>query len=325
METLESRTLLTGTWTALTNAAPDGVGTMNLMTDGSVMITNGGVGWDRLVPNSAGSYVNGTWSKVADMHDSRLYDATQVLQDGRLFVAGGEYGTGGSTGETYDPVTNTWTRLPAQSFGAFIDSGSFLLPDGRVLISPVAPNPSGFTTIFDPATNTWSQGPKLFRGGSTDEQSFVKLPDDSVLTVDGNTTSERYIPATNTWINDAAVPVALFNNLTELGAGVLLADGRALFLGGSGHTALYTPSGTTAPGTWAAGPDIPAGLGESDAPAAVLRDGTVLFNAGSNNSYGGPTDFFIYDPIANTMTAASHRMTAPGPRENALSSRYRSR
>src|SRR6185437_15810362 len=118
-----------------------------------------------------------------------------------------------------------------------------------------------FTTIFDPATNTWSQGPKLFRGGSTDEQSFVKLADNSVLTVDGNTTSERYIPATNTWINDGTVPVALFNNLGELGAGILLADGRALYLGGTGHTAIYTPTGTTAPGTWVAGPDIPSSLG----------------------------------------------------------------
>ena len=41
----------------------------------------------------------------------------------------------------------------------------------------------------------------------------------------------------------------------------LLPDGRAFFLGGNGHTALYTPTGTTTPGSWAAGTDIPNGYG----------------------------------------------------------------
>ena len=46
------------------------------------------------------------------MHDTRLYYSTQVLKDGRVFVAGGEYGTGRKTGETYDPRTDRWLMAP---------------------------------------------------------------------------------------------------------------------------------------------------------------------------------------------------------------------
>jgi hypothetical protein len=286
---------------------------MMLLPDGSVLAASGGAEWARLTPNSSGSYINGTWTRLADANDSRLYDASQVLPDGRVFVAGAEYGTGGSTGETYDPLTNTWTKLPTQTFGAFSDAGSILLPNGTVLVAPVAPNPSGYTTIFDPSTNTWSQGPKLFRGGSADEQSFVKLADDSILTVDSNTTSERYIPSQNRWINDGAVPVALFDSLGELGAGLRLPDGRAFFVGGTGHTALYMPTGSTAKGTWVAGPDVPGKLGASDAPAAMLADGTVLLAVGPSGTYNGPTTFYTYDPIANTFTRVSSPTVSSPP------------
>ena len=306
-EPLEVRVLLSGTWTQLTRSAPGGVGTMLLLADGSVLaqINGASTDWARLTPDSHGSYVNGTWTRQAPMHDSRLYDASQVLRDGRVFVAGGEYGSGGKTGEVYDPLTNTWTALPAQTFGSFSDSVSEMLPNGNVLIAPVAPNPSGYTTIFNASTNTWSQGPKLFRGGSADEQSWVKLPDDSILSVDGGNTSERYIPSLNAWVNDGSVPVNLFDGNHELGAGLLLADGRALFLGGTGHTAFYTPSGTSAPGTWAAGPDIPAGQGAPDASAAMLPDGTVLCAVGPAGTLNGPTSFYLYDPSSNAFSSVA--------------------
>src|SRR5204862_544405 len=112
-----------GTWTALTNQAPDGIGTMVLLSDGTVLGENGGSAWYRLKPDGHGSYVNGTWSKVAAMHDTRLYFSSAVLRDGRLFVAGGENGSGGATAEIYDPTTDNWTQLPsAPGVTSFSDS-----------------------------------------------------------------------------------------------------------------------------------------------------------------------------------------------------------
>src|ERR1017187_8588067 len=104
-----------GTWTALKNQAPDsasGSG-FQLLSDGSVichMLAGSADGfgkvWDRLTPDAHGSYVNGTWSRIAPMNDSRIYFASQVLKDGRVFVAGGEYGSGGSFAELYDVVSD---------------------------------------------------------------------------------------------------------------------------------------------------------------------------------------------------------------------------
>src|SRR3954470_22672537 len=168
IEALEPRQMLAaGTWSPLVNAAPNNIGTMELLSDGTVMAQAGGSNaWYKLTPDAAGSYVNGTWSQLANMNLGRLYYATNVLRDGRVFVLGGEYSGPSLTAnwtnaaEIYDPVANTWTVIPSYPESGFGDSPSMILPDGRV-IAGSGNNPN--TNIYDPATNTWSPGPtKLF-------------------------------------------------------------------------------------------------------------------------------------------------------------------
>ncbi|BDI28857.1 hypothetical protein CCAX7_009080 [Capsulimonas corticalis] len=294
-----------GTWTAVANTAPNGVNLMLLLSDGTVMAQQGGATnvWYKLTPDIHGSYVNGTWSTLASMHDTRLYGSSGVMSDGRVFIAGGEYGSGGSTAEVYDPVANTWTMTPS-SGQSFSDSVSTVLPNGNVLVGPVGPSVSGGTVIFSWVTNTWSAGPTYVRGGYQDEASWVKLPDSSVLTIDPfGQNSERYIPSQNRWVDDSVVPVAMYDTtLSEIGAAVLLPTGKAFFLGDTGHTALYTPTGNTNPGSWAAGPDIPNGLGTADAPAAMMVNGSVLCAVGPKATYNGPTTLCEYNPYTNAFT-----------------------
>jgi hypothetical protein len=299
-----------GTWTALSATPSGGVQLMMLMTDGTVACYDGssnadtGGDWYRLVPDSSGSYVNGTFVAMATLNDARRYQSSQILRDGRIFIAGGEYGAGATTAEIYNPLNNTWTRTPSPGVTDFVDSPSMLLPDGRVLVYP---NNHGTITrgtkIYNPVANTWIDGPACL--ASQNEASWVKLPDDSILTVDKNaTTSERYIPALNRWIADDTVTVPLYGAGSEIGAAVLLMDGRAFVLGGNGNTAFYTPSGTTNNGSWATGPDIPLGLACPDAPAAVMINGKVLFTASptgaGTNVFTSPTSYFEFDPVANT-------------------------
>jgi hypothetical protein len=202
-----------------------------------------------------------------------------------------------------------------------MDSISKILPDGNVMVAPVYPAASGGTVIYSPALNTWSAGPTLFRGGDQDEASWVKLPDDSILTIDPfGTNSERYIPSLNQWINDANVPVELYDPYgNELGAAFLLPDGQAFFLGSTGNTALYTPSGGTNMGTWLAGPVIPNGQGTPDAPAAMMVNGKILCAVSptpvSGNIFQTPTSFYEYDPVANafTQTNGPTGLTLPLP------------
>ncbi len=301
-----------GTWTALANNAPGGVQLMILLLDGTVLCHNGGGdAWYKLTPDSSGSYINGTWTTKASMNDTRRYMSTQVLKDGRVFVAGGEYGTGGPTAEVYNPIANTWTLTPAAGQPDFVDSCSMLLPNGHVLISPVNASFTRGTVIYNPTANSWSNGPASLR--SQNEATWVKLPDDSILTVDkASTQTERYIPALNQWINDASAPVVLYGAGAEIGAGLLLPDGRAWFIGASGNTAFYTPSGSTNIGSWTIGPDLPNSQGQPDAPAAIMPTGNVLLTCSpigvATNVFPTPTSYYEFDPVANTYT----RLNAPG-------------
>ena len=153
-------------------------GTAFLLTDGSVMMQErfsafgqsvSARRWWKLTPDGSGSYANGSWSRLADSNQDRLYFASAVLADGRVIVCGGEYSDASgsfsqddtNTCEIYDPVANSWTTIPAPTSTAnpattwaqVGDSPCAVLPDGTFLIA-------SFTTTdvakFDPTTNSWS-------------------------------------------------------------------------------------------------------------------------------------------------------------------------
>src|SRR5260370_26060353 len=91
VEDLDPGNLPSGTWNPLTNLAPAGIGTMMLLSDGTVMAQEGGSQkWDKLTPNALGSYVKGTWSALAPMSTPRLYYGSEILPPGRIFLLGGE-------------------------------------------------------------------------------------------------------------------------------------------------------------------------------------------------------------------------------------------
>ena len=306
-----------GTWTKLTNAAPYGSnGNMLLLSDGTVMSKTSSGGsdgngslWVKLTPDSKGSYVNGTWSTtIPAMHNTRLYFSSQVLKNGRVYVAGGEYGNGTNYGETYDPLTNIWTMCPNLNT-TISDANSIMLENGKVLQALVVGSLTN-TVIYNPVSNTYSNGPST--AGINNESSWVKLKDNSIIMVDRDSrTSERYIQSQNKWISDGNVPVDLFVN-SETGAAFLLPDGRTFFIGAPGTTAYYTPSGTTSPGTWQAGPTIPNGYGSPDAAAAMMVNGKIICAFSpigtASNAYPAPTKFYEFDYLNNAFTLIS----APG-------------
>jgi hypothetical protein len=249
------------------------------------------------------------------MHYTREFYSSAVLRDGRVFVAGGEVGTGGNKAEIYDPNHDTWTEIPVPaglictncSGPGFSDSGCVILKNGSVLIAPVRSLIGNGTVIYDPVANAFTQGPAC--GGNQNEATWVKLPDDSILTIDATSTgslpnsSERYIPSLNTWTNDAPLPIAMYNAVQETGAGVLLPDGRVFYIGGLGHTAYYTPSGGTSPGSWTQGPDLVSpGVGW-DEPAAVMVNGKVLYQTALGPLVAPPTPqpraYYELDPTSN--------------------------
>jgi Secretion system C-terminal sorting domain/Kelch motif len=322
---LSSRIIAQGTWTAVAKAAPhSNNATMILLSDGTVLAHSGsgssnGTIWDKLTPDKNGSYINGTWTSMAPMKDDRLFFSSNLLKDGRLYVAGGEYGSGGSSAEVYNPLTNTWTSCPAPG-GLISDANSMILEDGRVLQALVGVAKT--TKIYNPKTNSYTAGPTGF--GSNNESSWVKLPDNSIIYVDINSkSSERYIPASNSWIKDANVPVSVYDPYgSETGGAWLLPNGRLFHLSSLGTNALYTPSGTTSPGTWVAAAVTPGSQGTPDAPGAMMPNGKILCAVSplptSAEHFPSPTKFYEYDYLSDSFTAVS----APGGATSLNSATY---
>jgi hypothetical protein len=105
-------------WTPLVHRpSVNSIQLMILLTDGSVMVHtfDDGQTWVKLTPDAKGSYINGTWVTLGKMITPRLYFASQVLQNGNLWLMGGEY-TGpflepnwGPQAEIYNPLSNSWS------------------------------------------------------------------------------------------------------------------------------------------------------------------------------------------------------------------------
>jgi Kelch motif len=320
------------TWTSLANLAPDLAGTMLLLTDGAVVAQGytPASRWMKLTPDSTGSYVNGTWSSIASMSTPRLYFASHVLPNGKVWVLGGEY-TGNplsarwtNTGEIYDPIANVWSPIAHHPDAIFGDDPSMLLNDGRILAGSIL---SRNTFLYDLATNSWSSAIAKFYNDQSDEETWGKLPGGRVLTYDlfksiatGGGYAELYDSLSNAWSPISASDGTANGSIPqlssvalgfELGPMLRLQDSRLLAIGATQHTALYTPSTNT----WAAGPDIigtlngnAAFFGSDDAAAAIVPTGHVIFAADAGPALGvfrPPTQLFDFDPDTNSISPIS--------------------
>jgi Kelch motif len=317
---------MTGTWQGLGNQPTFYTSTMILLTDGRVMVQEEATPhWHALTPDSNGSYVNGTWSTLADMSFWRRYYASGVLKDGRVILIGGEQsGDVGDTnkGEIYDPVSDSWSPIPSPPGWPQVgDATCCVLPDGRFMIGALT---SSLCIIYDPSTNSWS--PAASKAIRSNEETWILLPDNTIVTAQcfAPYQSEKYIISSNTWKNEGALPVTVVDPVMhEIGPAMLMYNGDVIFFGAAnirrhGKTVIYTPPASpTGTGTWKAGPDIPLVGGQTivcnDCPASLLPNGKVLFASANYllNDWGSPILIFEYDPASNTISQA------PTPANNA--------
>jgi hypothetical protein len=331
--------LMAGTWSTLANPPPHSVDTMLLLTDGTVIAHQlDNSGWYRLTPTTSGSYENGSWSTIASLIPNPAIPTTKggpaygpkffgsaVLRDGRVLVIGGEYNFGISADTAaatiYDPVTDVWTNLGTPAGWTHIgDVPLCVMPDGRVLLGFLNGTDTAF---FDPVTASYTAGPN--KADRCAEESFTLLPDGTVLAVQCTSIpgAEKYVPSTNSWVSAGSTPSTLPQScpgiVAEIGPTVLLASGHALVIGATGNTAIYNPPASPgAAGTWSAGPTIQNGgatLFPIDAPAVLLPNGKVLLTASPSPpcSFPGPTTFFEYDSVANTLAVVPSPVNGGAP------------
>jgi hypothetical protein len=304
-------------WTRTTNNPPVNLGTILLLTDGTVIAheendQNNNVAtlaWYKLTPDINGSYINGTWSQIASLPTGYgpLFFGSAVLPDGRVLVEGGEYNQYGggftSLGAIYDPVANTWTSVsPPTGWTSIGDASTVVLSGGQLMLARAV---TVQAAIFNPFNLTWTAtGSGKF--DINDEEGWNLLPSGNVLTVDAyvghyqanGMNYELYDPIAGTWSVAGTTPVQLWDSAAncggsgrasfEVGPAILLPNGTVFATGanscGAGHTAIYD----TNSGTWTAGPDFPGNLDIADGPAALEPNGKMLmmtspliFNSGA--------------------------------------------
>jgi hypothetical protein len=242
-----------------------------LLTDGTVIAHNAcAVDWWRLTPDSRGSYVNGTWSRIAPLPAGYgpLYFSSAVLADGRVIVEGGEYNFCNAVwtnqGAIYDPIADTWTAVkPPAGWKTIGDAQGTVLADGTYMLANCCTTE---TALFNAKKLTWT-ATGAGKATINDEEGWTLLPDGRVLTVDAyvgsylatGTNSEIYDPSTGVWSSAGSTLVQLWDSYPdanrasyETGPAVLRPDGTVFTTGanggphGAGHTSIYTPA--AAPG-----------------------------------------------------------------------------
>ena len=301
-----------------------------MLTDGTVLVheePQTGENWHKLTPDIRGSYVRGTWTKVASLAKgySPLFFGSAVLPDGRVVIEGGEFINGkevwSNMGAAYDPLQNQWTPIaPPSGWNHIGDATAMVLPTGTLMQVDCCDVPP-MAALLDAKTLTWtSTGTNKF--DSYSREGLTLLPDGNVLDVDtyvlkytrDGMSSEIYDSRAGTWSSAGSTVVQLWDSAAkcggqgrsnhEIGAAVLRPDGTVFVSGANscaaGHTAIYD-SGT---GNWKAGPDFPGNLNVADGPAALEINGKVLMMA-SPGFRKPPSTFIEWDGIGLT--------SIPGP------------
>ena len=305
-----------GTWQAVTAAPPSPVAHMLLLTDGSVLVnsfffTTHTDSWYRLIPDSTGSYVNGTWVNAGSAPSgyNPLYFASQVLPNGYVVIMGGEYNNGmgvwTTLGAAYNPKTNKWVKVPAPTGWTSVgDAQSVILPNGKMMLANCCSSQQAILSSYSPITWTTTGTGKA---DENDEEGWTLLPNGNVLAVDAYVNSsccamgsEIYNTATGTWSSGGSTVVNLVDpGSHELGPSVLRPDGTLFYAGATTNNAIYN----TATATWSAAPKFGGTLDIADGPAALLPNGNVLLDA-SPGVFGNGSKFFEWDGTKLNATTA---------------------
>jgi hypothetical protein len=140
---------------------------------------------------NAGTDQNPTINYTASMAHGRVYANPIILPNGKVAIFGGT--TNPNTDpqfipEMFDPLTNTWSDLPAATVPRWYHSSALLLPDGRVMVASGTPTRYVFESrveyfspgyLFDGPRPTISGSPTVGTYGGT---ITIPTPDAPTIT-----------------------------------------------------------------------------------------------------------------------------------------------
>ncbi|MFE8600936.1 kelch repeat-containing protein [Archangium violaceum] len=251
--------------------------------------------------------VTGSWEKTGSLALGRILHTAELLEDGRVLVAGGF----NTTSELYDAATGTWART-GDTLATHIYHTMTRLADGRVLIAGGGTCPVTLATaeVYYPALGRWRATGSLvvFRTHHT----ATLLANGKVLITGGEDTSgaalssvELYDPATGTFSLAGNMGSARRDHTATL-----LPNGKVLVVGGGNDSydtlasaELYDP----ATGAWTSAGGM--GTPRSFHSASLLPNGKVLVAGGGSWDIASSSSAELYDPAKGTWSATGSMST----------------
>jgi Galactose oxidase-like, Early set domain/Bacterial Ig domain/Fibronectin type III domain len=258
-------------------------------------------------------YLVPRWTTGPSMPSPRWYPTTTTLGDGRVLILAGESTCDQCNvlrPDIYDPSTNTLTPLSGAEKNFTYYPHTFVLPDGRLLVSSTAETPT-VSQVLNLATRQWSPiGTSALDGGTAIMYQPGKIlktgtstdPDQAVR----NSVATSYVLDMNQ-SNPAWRQVPSMAFPRTYATSVMLPDGNVFVEGGGRTTAATNPAGAVYEAEiWSPTTETWTTVAPMTTPrlyhntALLLPDGRVMVAGGGRFDPGTfPTDRFsaeFYNP-----------------------------
>jgi hypothetical protein len=290
-----------------------------LVTGGARLSSSGSLDGDATPTAELFDSSTGAFEAVGPMTTERTQHAAVRVGD-RVLVVGGQNIDGSPrTAELFDPATSSFLAAGRAPTGDY-DTTASILPDGHVLVTAGAAAPVLWAPAEVAARDPGGRAPAGPAFSAVewptlrDRQTATALADGRVL-VAGGLDSRSGEPMAAAELFDPRTGATTAIQMQQAHAdhaAIRLGGGRVLIVGGPEPAELFDPATATFETTDA--PPFPSPGPGSGPPtteathAVVLADGRVLVldRAGSTQGLGLPGRIAaIYDPVAETFTAAS--------------------
>ncbi len=305
----------TGLWTATgsMNGIRGGESEAVLLQDGRVLLV-GGSGAGGGVNVEIYDPVAGTWSVTGSLNVTRRQFSINVLNDGRVLVAGNSACS--ATAEIYNPATGTWTATGSMingrryNVGALLTNGNVITVNGRILdCTALNLTISETTELYNVAAGTWSS-----TGNTVIERQkhrIVTLLNGTPMVVGGgqdnlDTTpiAELYDVNTGTWTATGSMTAKKADFEMKV-----LPSGKVIMAGGTSTGSSTGQTNTSelydnVAGTWSsAGTFTTARYFHR---SAVLADGSFMIGGGNSGSTTlSSVNIYSIPPVSTAQSASS--------------------